>query len=190
MILDSTVKVSESDVAGKLRQAFQITALQGQWLVLAENDPVVLRRLNEILGDEAVVHSIDWREPERWLDAVRAELRDRCRTSSGAQLVLVGSSRTNTEGTDGSSEGAAETTLAEVEGGEFERWVTGACQMQQRLQNAKRRFAAAVQILVEKMQGEVGPTVLEGSLQTLFYHAEAGMFFEYDWRQWQFRPVN
>jgi hypothetical protein len=45
-------------------------------------------------------------------------------------------------------------------------------------------------MFVEKMQEELSPVVMDGKLQTLFYHAEAGMFLEYDWRQWQFRPVN
>ena len=190
MILDARVKDNQGGLLEEVRQAFQASAQHGQWLVLAENEPAVLRRLNEMLGEQALILAFDWRDSVALIDAVRSEFGEKCRLSSEVQLALVGSSRWGTERERNSPNCTDEAAATAVEGREFERWVAGASRMQRQLQQSKRQFAGLVHMFVEKMQEELSPVVLDGKLQTLFYHAEAGMFLEYDWRQWQFRPVN
>lgn len=190
MILDSAVKELQGEVAGELQQAFQEATVCGQWLVLVENEPTVIRRLRETLGEEAHLLPIDWRDSESMLEAIKTVIGERSRIARGGQLALVGSSRGGLGCGEGLSNRADEEPAVETTGREFERWVAGANRMQYRLQHSKRQFAGAVQALVEKLQDELSPAALEGKLHTLFYHAEAGLFLEYDWRQWQFRPVN
>ncbi|MFN6110030.1 MAG: hypothetical protein ACK493_06615 [Planctomycetota bacterium] len=190
MILDSAVNGDRGVVGEQLRQALRTTGLHGQWLLLVENEPTAVRRLREMLGADALVMPCDWRDSDAVAQTIKNEVAERSRYSAAMQLALVGSSRWGAEHALASTDQEVENERLAAEGREFERWVAGAAQMQRQLQQAKRRFAAAVQAFVEKLQDELPPDALERTLQTLFYHAEAGIFLEYDWRQWQFRTLN
>jgi hypothetical protein len=190
MILDSAVNGDRGVVGEQLRRALQAAGLRGQWLLLVENAPTAVRRLREMLGADALVIPCDWRDSDDVAQTIKNEVAESGRYSAAMQLALVGSSEWGAEHDPASTDREMDNEGLAVEGREFERWVAGAAQMQRQLQQAKRRFAAAVQALVEKLQHELPPDALERVLQTLFYHAEAGIFLEYDWRQWQFRPLN
>lgn len=190
MILDSTMSKQQRLGAEKLEQLVQAAAFRGQWLVLADEDSALLRKLEEAWEDEAAMIPLDWRAPECQQQFLAALMSERPSGSSPLRLVLAGSSRSVEPLLPDNPGLAQETSESAASDEHYQRWVAGASRMQMRLQQSKRKFAGAVQVFLEQLQVISDPAAWEGRLQAVFYHAEAGMFLEYDWEQWQFRPMN
>ncbi len=187
MILEAVKEANQ--LAKDLRQAYHQAASRFQWLVLADNDPTLLRRLEDLLGSEALLVPLDV-AAELDEPGMAAEFEELLRGEAGVPLVLVGHSGASevawlnpSTGTRPAAEGQESTEPA------FRRWVSGAERMQQQLQAAKQDFSERVLRFVQRLGSADLDSPVAGQVQALFYHAQAGLFLQFDWESQEFRQL-
>lgn len=184
---------TDSPYLASLQSLFEDKPPTLQWLVIAHNDPALIRRLSEVVDDESAamlqipqsswdLEAEDLPVAVKWsIDVARVE-----------RLLLVGHSQAAPQGESASWIGDDLATVEPADSlqSSYQRLLGGANQVQHAIQQSKDHFAAQVSHLCEIE--EVQRALVEGRLKlhTLFYVSQGGTFLLFDLVTQTFRPLN
>ncbi len=184
---------TDSPYLASLQSLFEDRQPTLQWLVIAHNDPALVRRLSEVVDNESAAML---QIPQSSWDLDRGDLPVAVKWSidvaRAERLLLVGHSQAAPQPESASWIGDELVAVEPADSlqSSYQRLLGGANQVQHEIQQSKDHFAAQVAHLCEIE--EVQRALAEGRLQlhALFYVSQGGTFLLFDLVTQTFKPLN
>jgi hypothetical protein len=175
------LEMAREEIQGReeMKQSIEAAVRDAKCLVFFEDGPCLRGRLEDVLGQEAVLIPLNEQSSAFISGALRGEMQRLSGTPFPLSLMFVGHS--------GVVDEAGQAATNSNRG--YERWVDGATRVERQLQESKARFAKLVESLMEQILQKGNDSEGSVQLQAVFYHAAAGLFLDYDWEQREFRSL-
>jgi len=175
------LEMAREEIHGRedLQQVIEGAIRDSRCLVLLEDEPNLRKRLEELLGQEAVLVPLNEQSSRDISRRLSGELQRQDRTPNVLSVMFVGCS-----GVVGEVEQAS---TSHVRG--YDRWVEGATRVERQLQESKERFVASFESLLEQLAQDGDLVKDRLRIQAVFYHAASGVFLDYDLKSSEFRPL-
>lgn len=175
------LEMAREEIQGReeMKQSIEAAVRDSKCLVFFEDGPCLRGRLENVLGQEAVLIPLNEQSSAFISGGLRGEMQRLSGTPSPLSLMFVGHS--------GVVDEAGQAATHPDRG--YKRWVDGATRVERQLQESKARFATLVESLREQILQKANDREGSVQLKAVFYHAAAGLFLDYDWELSEFRPL-
>lgn len=171
-----------------LQDSFERDRKNVDWLVIAHDDPSMVRCLSQVVGNKAAMLQVP---QHRWgseAGAIADVVEWSVKQAGATQLLLVGHSQGVTE-LPAASEGASMGTEDSTESG-YVRLLGGVRRAQEQTRRSKEQFAQHVDRLCQIQELREAIAAGQTQLHTLFYISQTGMFWRFDVANRTFTPLD